>query len=114
MLSSQSQNPYVYCMNNPLRYIDPTGMMGDIPDWSLPDDYFDDYVSSVGSLISTVVNTATEFASGVNHGVAAGTTSASGSAGVPSPGTTYSPSSEHGYGSGGQRYWDNPQNNIDE
>jgi len=27
MLSSQSQNPYVYCMNNPLRYVDPTGMM---------------------------------------------------------------------------------------
>jgi len=26
MLSSQSQNPYVYCMNNPLRYVDPTGM----------------------------------------------------------------------------------------
>ena len=32
MTSSQSQNPYVYCMNNPLRYIDPSGMMGDIPD----------------------------------------------------------------------------------
>jgi len=27
MLSSQSQNPYVYCMNNPLRYVDPSGMM---------------------------------------------------------------------------------------
>ena len=27
MLSSQSQNPYVYCMNNPLRYIDPSGLM---------------------------------------------------------------------------------------
>ena len=26
MISSQSQNPYVYCMNNPLRYVDPTGM----------------------------------------------------------------------------------------
>jgi len=35
MTSSQSQNPYVYCMNNPLRYIDPTGMMGDIPRMSL-------------------------------------------------------------------------------
>ena len=35
MLSSQSQNPYVYCMNNPLRYVDPTGMMGDIPRMSL-------------------------------------------------------------------------------
>ena len=27
MISSQSQNPYVYCMNNPLRYVDPTGML---------------------------------------------------------------------------------------
>ncbi len=27
MLSSQSQNPYVYCMNNPLRYVDPSGML---------------------------------------------------------------------------------------
>ena len=35
MLSSQSQNPYVYCMNNPLRFVDPTGMMGDIPRMSL-------------------------------------------------------------------------------
>ena len=26
MTSSQSQNPYVYCMNNPLRYVDPSGM----------------------------------------------------------------------------------------
>ncbi|GEM_PF-3094975 len=26
MLSSQSQNPYVYCMNNPLRFVDLTGM----------------------------------------------------------------------------------------
>jgi len=113
MLSSQSQNPYVYCMNNPLRYVDPTGMMGDIPDWSLPENYFDGYVNSVGSLINTVVNTATEFASGVNHGLAAGTTSASGSAGVPNPGTTYSPSNEHGYGSdGGQGYWDNGDINL--
>jgi RHS repeat-associated protein len=112
MTSSQSQNPYVYCMNNPLRYIDPTGMMGDIPDWSLPENYFDGYVNSVGSLINTVVNTATEFAAGVNCGVAAGTTSASGSAGVPSPGTTYSPSSEPGYGSGGQEYWDNGDINL--
>jgi len=29
MTSSQSQNPYVHCMNNPLRYVDPSGMMGD-------------------------------------------------------------------------------------
>jgi len=112
MISSQSQNPYVYCMNNPLRYVDPTGMMGDIPDWSLPDDYFDDYVSSVGSLINTVVNTATEFASGVNHGVTAGTTSTSGSAGVPNPGTTYGSSNELGYGSDGQSYWDNGDINL--
>jgi len=112
MTSSQSQNPYVYCMNNPLRYVDPTGMMGDIPDRSLPENYFDGYVNSVGSLINTVVNTATEFAAGVNRGVTAGTTSASGSAGVPSPGTTYSPSSEPGYGSGGQEYWDNGDINL--
>ena len=107
MTSSQSQNPYVYCMNNPLRYVDPTGMMGDIPDRSLPENYFDGYVNSVGSLINTVVNTATEFAAGVNHGIAAGSN-------APNPGTTYCPSSEPGYGSGGQSYRDNPQNNIDE
>ena len=112
MTSSQSQNPYVYCMNNPLRYIDPSGMMSDIPDWSLPENYFDGYVNSVGSLINTVVNTATEFAAGVNRGVAAGTTSASGSAGVPSPGTTNSPSNELGCGSGGQSYWDNGDINL--
>ena len=56
MISSQSQNPYVYCMNNPLRFVDRTGMMGDIPDWSLPENYFDGYVNSVGSLINNVSN----------------------------------------------------------
>ena len=113
MTSSQSQNPYVYCMNNPLRFVDPTGMMGDIPDWSLPDDYFNGYVSSVGSLINTVVNTATEFAAGVNHGVAAGTTSTSGGSNAPNPGTTYNPSSDLSYGSGGgQDYGDNGDINL--
>jgi len=79
--------------------------MGDIPDWSLPENNFDGYVNSVGSLINTVVNTATEFAAGVNHGVAAGSN-------APNPGTTYSPSSELGYGSGGQEYWDNEDINL--
>ncbi|NMC58861.1 MAG: RHS repeat-associated core domain-containing protein, partial [Candidatus Methanofastidiosa archaeon] len=30
MISPQSQNPYVYCMNNPLRYIDPTGLIHEV------------------------------------------------------------------------------------
>jgi len=60
----------------------------------------------VGSLINTVVNTATEFAAGVNHGIAAGSN-------APNPGTTYCPSSEPGYGSGGgQEYWDNEDINL--
>jgi len=64
MTSSQSQNPYVYCMNNPLRYIDPSGMMGDIPDWSAPPDLF---AGSVGTAES-VAESLSDFLDGVING----------------------------------------------
>jgi RHS repeat-associated protein len=42
-LDSQSFNRYSYCVNNPLKYVDPSGHMHDIPDFQIPEDIVENY-----------------------------------------------------------------------
>ena len=44
-MNPQSLNRYSYCLNNPLRYIDPSGHEGEEWEWSAPPDY-DDYINA--------------------------------------------------------------------